>query len=99
MAHDFSASCANPLEMAMPGLWILQKQWRIRQRFRSSQDRPEQSVSAPLVIVIGRRIVAHGERQTTVWIARAVPVNLDVTDMAIHKTDHVSRIVVSQCFS
>ena len=50
----------------------------------------EQSISAPLIIVSIGRVVKPGERLG--WRC-GLPMNLDVADVAIHKTDDVSCVV------
>ena len=48
------------------------------------------SISAPLVVVTGGRIVRQREGETAIGITVGVPVNLDVTDMTIHEADYVA---------
>ncbi len=46
------------------------------------------SISAPPVIVSGRRVVAARRKVVT-----GVPIDFDISDVAIYETDHVLSIV------
>ena len=47
-------------------------------------------ISAPLIIVSGRRVVM--QRQSTGWIV-STPVDFDIAEVTIHEADHVFRII------